>query len=317
MKKAVAFILSLALLLSLCACGKTNNAANTTSQVGSTINFTPKTDFEVPAIEPVTVTDSPRIELDLATPEIPTIEPVTVAESSRIDLDLNFDFEFSVDPVEVKAGAITFEFADYQHDIVVDTFDVNKFAADSSANLSDELKKEIPKMDVQEVVAIAETRANLLADLSHAFKSAGLAITVDEALGEIMLDSSVLFAVDESTISDAGKDFLRKFLAVYTTVVFNPKYEDFISNVLVEGHTDSSGNYDYNLKLSQNRAESVLAFCLSEESGVDTAHIAELEKTLEAIGYSCDKLIYDENGKENSTASRRVSFRFLIASPNS
>ena len=347
MKKIVTITLSLALLLSLCACSKTDTDAISMDQVGATIDFTPNTDFVTPTIETVTTSDTNDIELDLelVSPtidsvtssevsdseqnsgmnfspflswEAPKIDAVTVGDTPTIELDLKSasEFDFSIEPVEVSTNVITFEFADYQYEIDVESFDVNQFAEDSAGNFSEEAKLELVSIDIQDIVTLAETRANLLSDLSHAFKSAGLAVTVNEELGEIMLDSTVLFAVDKSTISAEGKDFLQKFLAVYTTVVFNPKYEGFVSDVLVEGHTDSSGNYNYNLTLSQDRAESVLAFCLSEESGIDSTYIAALEETLEAVGYSCDKLIYDANGNEDKAASRRVSFRFLIALPN-
>lgn len=163
--------------------------------------------------------------------------------------------------------------------------------------------------DQQEIVA---KKANLLNDLSNAFQEAGLNVTINHETGEIALDSAVLFGVNESNISPEGKEFLRSFLNVYTGVVFGDEYTDFVSKIMVEGHTDTSGSYDLNLSLSQARADSVLAFCLSEEAGIDPAYVESLTGTLEAVGYSYDKPVYDENGDVDMDASRRVSFRFVI-----
>ena len=99
---------------------------------------------------------------------------------------------------------------------------------------------------------------------------------------------------------------------VYTSVVFDEKYEGFISTIQVEGHTDSTGDYDANTVLSQNRAESVRTFCLSDECGINPDYMSFLNESMVAIGYSCDKLILDSRGREDQAASRRVSFRFVI-----
>lgn len=292
MKKVLVIILSLTTLLSLCACGNSGGSDPVTNpeDAGSAFDSISQ-DFTI-SIE--TFDEVPIHAPDI---ELPT-----------------FDFDFTIEPFQVTSDVVSFEFADYDYSIDANTFDVEQFTAESSENLSDEVKAELAEMDVQQVVTIAETRANLLADLSHAFKTADLPIVVNAERGEIMLDSSVLFEADKAELSAEGKVFLQKFLTIYTTVVYNPKYEGFLSQVLVEGHTDSDGDYDYNLALSQDRADNVRAFCLSKESGVE-AYAAELERSLEAIGYSYDRLIYDTNGNEDKAASRRVSFRFLIALP--
>ena len=79
-----------------------------------------------------------------------------------------------------------------------------------------------------------------------------------------------------------------------------------------EGHTDTSGSYDYNLELSQKRADAVLNFCLSDEAGLDAAYVQALSQLLTAKGYSYDYPVYDENGEVDMDASRRVSFRFVV-----
>lgn len=97
---------------------------------------------------------------------------------------------------------------------------------------------------------------------------------------------------------------------------FDDKYKDFVSTILVEGHTDTSGGYDMNLKLSQDRADSVKNFCLSNEGGVADKYLSLLSVSLKSVGYSYDKPIYDSNGNVDMDASRRVSFRFLISLTN-
>lgn len=159
---------------------------------------------------------------------------------------------------------------------------------------------------------IVEKKANLLEDLAAAFDEAGLNVAINTQTGEIALDSTILFGVDESAVSEEGKAFLQKFMGIYTSVVFNEKYSGFVSSIAVEGHTDTQGTYEHNAELSQARANSVKDYCISAECGVDAAYFETLQTMLEAVGYSYDRPVYQENGEVDMAASRRVSFRFII-----
>ena len=159
--------------------------------------------------------------------------------------------------------------------------------------------------------ALAEKKANLMEDLAAAYEQSGLKVTINEQTGEIAMDATVLFAVNEAKISDEGKEFLNTFMKVYTDVVFSEKYTNFVSKIMVEGHTDSDGEYNYNQTLSQARAESVKDYCLSDECGMQE-HSQQLGQMLNAAGYASDRLILDAAGNEDKDASRRVSFRFII-----
>ena len=178
-------------------------------------------------------------------------------------------------------------------------------------NLSLEDAMKLKDMGAEKLAALLAKKADLLTDLAAAFQAAGLSVTINQESGEITMDASVLFPVDGYEVSEEGKELLKKFMAVYCGVVFDEKYADFVSSIMVEGHTDSDGQYDYNLTLSQNRADSVKAFCLSAECGVDT-YSAQLGQMLQAIGCSSDYPVLDDNGNENKEASRRVAFRFII-----
>ncbi len=167
-------------------------------------------------------------------------------------------------------------------------------------------------MSENEQKDVVQKKANLLQDLSAAFEEAGLTVQINHGTGEIAMDAGVLFAKNQADITAEGKTFLKEFLSVYTGVVFGEEYTDFVSKILVEGHTDPSGAYDYNMQLSLMRAQNVMNFCLSDEAGTDATQQAALQSTLEAVGYSCDKPVYDENGQVDMDASRRVSFRFVI-----
>lgn len=76
-----------------------------------------------------------------------------------------------------------------------------------------------------------------------------------ERVGEgikITFDSGILFATNSSTLSKDAKNNISSL-----SVILN-KYSD--TNVLVTGHTDATGSEEYNQKLSEKRAKSVVDY---------------------------------------------------------
>ena len=73
-----------------------------------------------------------------------------------------------------------------------------------------------------------------------------------ERVGEgikITFDSGILFAVNSSDLTPVAKTNIGKLATILN------KYPD--TNILVEGHTDSTGSAEYNQKLSDRRASAV------------------------------------------------------------
>ncbi len=79
-----------------------------------------------------------------------------------------------------------------------------------------------------------------------------------------------------------------------------------IELVRVEGHTDTRGSRDYNVRLSQQRAEAVVEF-LTTRGGVDSAR-------LEARGFGPDQpVVTDAQTPEQHAENRRVEFKITNA----
>ena len=170
---------------------------------------------------------------------------------------------------------------------------------------------DVGELSEEDLKAIAEKKSNLFDDLYNEFQEQGIDVTINRVNGEIAMDSSVLFGGDSAEITADGKALLNKFLAAYTAIIYNDKYDGFIAKTMIEGHTAPLANstYESGLPLSEERANNVLAYCLSADTGVD---ISRLTETLEAVGMSNSKPIYDANGEVDLDACRRVSFRFIV-----
>ena len=102
---------------------------------------------------------------------------------------------------------------------------------------------------------------------------------------------NVLFDHDKSTLKKESKKAV-KMLADY--MKNNPEL-----NIELHGHTDNTGNPDYNLKLSDKRAETVKNELVS--LGIE-------DKKISFIGHGDTKPIADNNTNDGRANNRRTEF---------
>jgi len=154
-------------------------------------------------------------------------------------------------------------------------------------------------------------RTQIIQDLSQAFAQNNLNVKVNEDTGDIMLDSSLLFTSGGDVLLPAGQAQLSRLIPVYLSVLLRPEYNDYVAEIIIEGHTDSKGSYLFNLQLSQDRALGVATYML-EMPGLSAAQRQKLQTILTAKGRSYADLIFFPDGRENMDASRRVEIQFRL-----
>ena len=156
-------------------------------------------------------------------------------------------------------------------------------------------------------------KTRIITSLSSALKSSSISATVDPTTGSIALESDVLFESGEYKLTDAGKRFVDKFLPVYLDVLFSEEYKGYVSEIIIEGHTDSVGGYLTNLELSQQRALAVASYVLGTSCRAVSADVKnELRAVVTVNGRSYSDRIFNADGTENMDASRRVVFKFRL-----
>lgn len=171
--------------------------------------------------------------------------------------------------------------------------------------------KEVLSQKEEEIKEVVSVKAEIIQSLSEAFKESNMAIDIDEQTGAIRLPGNILFESNSSEISSEGKAFLNQFVPVYLGILMQKQFQDEISSIIIEGHTDQNGSYMYNMGLSQNRAYSVLQYIYSKEA----ASFPEKEISqsyITANGRSFSTLLKDEKGKVDADRSRRVEFLFRL-----
>jgi chemotaxis protein MotB len=147
--------------------------------------------------------------------------------------------------------------------------------------------------------------------ITRLFEEFGDEIQIDPKTGVIKVRSNILFDVDQSKIKKEGHQFLQKFIPRYLKVLLGEEdIKKHLSRIVVEGHTDNTGTYLYNLELSQARAFNVVKYIYSEE--VITKYKDGLENFISAIGRSEVDLVLSDQGKISKNKSRRVEFKFEL-----
>jgi outer membrane protein OmpA-like peptidoglycan-associated protein len=113
-----------------------------------------------------------------------------------------------------------------------------------------------------------------------------------ERVGEgikITFDSGILFEVNSSELQSESRTNIDKLATILT------KYPD--TEVIVEGHTDSTGSREHNMDLSIRRAQSV-----SNDLATGKVHITRLH----VMGYGPDQPVQSNRTNSGRQANRRV-----------
>jgi len=171
------------------------------------------------------------------------------------------------------------------------------------------------KLDNQQaqLEALVGVRSRIIQEMSASLKNNSITAVVDQDTGAIILESDVMFEYGSSALSDEGKAFIDRFLPVYLSVLFAEENEGYVSEIIIEGHTDTVDTYIKNLSLSQDRAHAVAEYVLSDGyTGLSRGEKQRFQSLLTANGRSFSDPIYDSNGRVDAKASRRVVFKFRL-----
>ena len=165
----------------------------------------------------------------------------------------------------------------------------------------------------EKIDQIIGVKADLIAALNEEFQANQISVEIDHQTGAMVLDSSVLFDYNESLLTEEGTRILAQVLPVYCRVLLSQESEPYLAEIIIDGYTDTTGDYITNLKLSQERAFAVAEYLVSSRySFLNEAESDLLTEKLTANGRSMSNPILDENGNVNMDASRRVEIKFRL-----
>lgn len=161
------------------------------------------------------------------------------------------------------------------------------------------------------IESLSSTRMQIISMLQEEFEKENIDILIDPKTGAIRLSEAILFDYGKNELKEEGKIFLQKFIPIYVRILFGTDdIKSQVSQIIIEGHTDDAGDYIYNLKLSQERALSVVEYLIGDSLNYDYKN--DLQYNLTANGRSFSELITNEDGTVNADASRRVEIKFRL-----
>ena len=156
-------------------------------------------------------------------------------------------------------------------------------------------------------------RSRIIEELRDELRRENLDAVVDRNTGAIAFTGAVLFDTNRNELKDSGKALLNAFLPVYIRTLMSEENEGYVGEIIIEGHTDTSGSYLHNLALSQERALAVAEYCLGPEmTELTSAEKQMLQRILTANGRSYADPVYKADGTVDMEASRRVVFKFRM-----
>ncbi|MBQ9195651.1 MAG: OmpA family protein [Clostridia bacterium] len=173
-----------------------------------------------------------------------------------------------------------------------------------------EQEKELSGYQVQ-IADLLGVRTRIVEDLRNALARANISATVDPNTGDIVLDSTLMYETNSAVIRAEGLAQLDRLIPIYLNVLLSDEYRDYVAEIMIEGHTDSTGRYERNLELSQERALNVAKYCMSMP-GLTERQKELLKKIVTAQGRADSDLVYNADGTENQDRSRRVEIKFRL-----
>ena len=160
---------------------------------------------------------------------------------------------------------------------------------------------------------IIGVKADLIAALNEEFQKNQIQVQIDSETGAIVLESNVLFDFNESVLLEEGTAILSQILPIYCDVLLSDEYIDYVAEIIVDGYTDTQGDYISNLELSQNRTFAVAEYLVAISSqNMSQESVSLLLEKLTANGRSMSNPVLDANGNVDMDASRRVEVKFRL-----
>lgn len=160
---------------------------------------------------------------------------------------------------------------------------------------------------------IIGVKAEVVESLKKEFSKNNVNVDIDSQTGALTLDANVMFAYDEAELTEEGKAALEAVLPIYCKVLLEDQHLPYLAEIIIDGYTDTDGDYSYNLELSQRRSLAVAQYLLDiQDQFLDADQILSLENYLTVNGHSMANPILDAEGNVDKDASRRVEVKFRL-----
>ena len=169
------------------------------------------------------------------------------------------------------------------------------------------------KSQQEQIDQIIGVKAEVIEALKNEFSKNNINVDIDAQTGALTLEASVMFDYDQAELTDAGKQALEQILPIYCKVLLQDDYMKYLAEIIIDGYTDTDGDYSYNLQLSQQRSLAVAQYLLDIQGNfLDSTQSANLQNYLTVNGHSMANPVLDADGNVDKDASTRVEIKFRL-----
>ena len=174
-------------------------------------------------------------------------------------------------------------------------------------------KTALLKEQQAQIDQIIGVKADVIEALRQEFAKNNINVDIDTQTGALTLEASVLFDYDEAELTEEGKQALEQVLPIYCKVLLQEDYRQYLAEIIIDGYTDTDGDYSYNLYLSQQRSLAVAQYLLDIQGNfLNADQSQQLQDYLTVNGHSMANPVLDADGNVDKDASRRVEVKFRL-----
>lgn len=126
--------------------------------------------------------------------------------------------------------------------------------------------------------------------------------------GNIILNEGLFFDYNSDQIKEGSETVLDKLAEAFRQFLAEPGNTQYVDSIVISGHTDNTGDAEYNRDLSTRRANAVLNYLLSHDGGVLTPY----EQYFCSAGYGVTRPIAVNTTEEGRGANRRIEISIIL-----
>jgi len=169
------------------------------------------------------------------------------------------------------------------------------------------LRNKLETISVMRAELFASVKMSVEAQLGETNEQ-GLPLVEIGDNANIIINEAVLFDTAQYTIKNDGRILLDQFAIAFENILNNPEMRGIIDCITVEGHADKTGDDFSNMRLSLNRANSVIDYLFQSNPSL----LNNYKSYFAASGFSEFRPIDYGDSASSLAKNRRIEFSIKI-----
>ncbi|MBI9011125.1 MAG: OmpA family protein [Clostridiales bacterium] len=172
---------------------------------------------------------------------------------SRLEIESNI-LELKVLQSELEAGKDDLKLAQ-------EAIDDQKSIIEQSNDELASLRSKLEGIALLRVDVLEKVKDSIEEELGETNASGEALVSIGDN-GNIIINESLVFDTDSSSVKESGKQLLDNLAIAFENVLSDPSIRENIDAISIQGHTDERASQEYNRELSARRAYSVVNYLM-------------------------------------------------------